>query len=315
MAIITKRSTKVDQIPTDNAPRIYSLAAQIKARTSFRKLLKDDGHEVRVSGLSAKCCCPFHPDKTPSFSIYPSDTGGHCFGCDWKGDIFDYEMKAHGVSFAEALARVDGRRERIKRESPPAPVVLIRMKKKSVSEAHRADQKRYAQRIATDAWIQERVSTLRVGDGHKWKPDTLAKLGAEGSLGWAGDALAFIYRTGTKYRRWPYRDFKWDDDNAGISLWREHRIADASQIYITEGETDAITLLDCGLESDLAVAVIATQGASSFHSSWAKSFDGKIVTLCFDDDSAGKRAETEVGDLLVDRGIEVFTSSVKGVTK
>lgn len=314
MAIIKQKASFVDANTHDNAPRKYSQAEQLKAITSFRKLLEEDGHSFEGHGDTAKCCCPFHEDRTPSFSIYAQDTRAKCFGCDWGGDIFAYEMKAHGVNFPEAIRRIEGKAERIKRNRPPEPRFKFTPKKQIVSEVHHSEQKRYAERLATDVWIQERISERRITDGHKWSPETLKKLGVDGSLGWAGDALAFIYRTGTKYRRWPYRDFKWDE-NEGISLWREDRIANASRIYITEGETDAITLVDCGLENDPSVAVIAIQGSTSFLPAWAEYFDGKIVTLCFDSDDAGREAEKLVGDLLVARGIEVFTSSVKGVAK
>jgi len=47
--------------------------------------------------------CPFHSDKTPSFSVTP-DTGRYkCWSCSATGDIFDWVMKRQNVEFAEAI--------------------------------------------------------------------------------------------------------------------------------------------------------------------------------------------------------------------
>lgn len=49
--------------------------------------------------------CPFHPEKTPSFTVY--DTSGdrrfHCFGCGAHGDALDFLQRADGMSFLDAV--------------------------------------------------------------------------------------------------------------------------------------------------------------------------------------------------------------------
>lgn len=47
--------------------------------------------------------CPFHDEKTPSFSVRPSLGMWHCFGCGAGGDIFSYVEKRDSVGFAEAV--------------------------------------------------------------------------------------------------------------------------------------------------------------------------------------------------------------------
>ena len=105
-------------------------------------------------------------------------------------------------------------------------------------------------------------------------------------MGWAGDALAFIYPRGSKYRRWPDKEFYWECD--GSSLWRGELLVGAKHGYLTESETDAIALLHTGIEQDeKGSAIVAVSGAGNFQSEWAKQFKGKAVTLCFDNDEAG----------------------------
>jgi DNA primase len=55
----------------------------------------------RYSGL-----CPFHNEKTPSFSIYTDHQWFKCFGCDAKGDVFNFIMMIEGLTFWEALKKL-----------------------------------------------------------------------------------------------------------------------------------------------------------------------------------------------------------------
>lgn len=56
-----------------------------------------------------KGLCPFHSEKTPSFHVHRDRGFFYCFGCQAKGDVFDFAMRSQGLSFAEALQSL-GRR-------------------------------------------------------------------------------------------------------------------------------------------------------------------------------------------------------------
>lgn len=58
---------------------------------------------LRKAGRTYKGLCPFHAEKTPSFTVDPERRTFHCFGCDEKGDIFDWVMKHENVDKADAL--------------------------------------------------------------------------------------------------------------------------------------------------------------------------------------------------------------------
>ncbi len=42
-------------------------------------------------------CCPFHEDRTPSFSVDDSRGSYHCFGCGASGDVITFLMQVWGV--------------------------------------------------------------------------------------------------------------------------------------------------------------------------------------------------------------------------
>lgn len=50
--------------------------------------------------------CPFHDEKTPSFSVSPDKQIAHCFGCKKGGNVFQFLMEIESISFAEAAAKL-----------------------------------------------------------------------------------------------------------------------------------------------------------------------------------------------------------------
>ena len=50
--------------------------------------------------------CPFHKEKTPSFSISDEKGFYHCFGCGKNGDVFSYVMETENVGFLDALSNL-----------------------------------------------------------------------------------------------------------------------------------------------------------------------------------------------------------------
>lgn len=66
------------------------------------------GAQVRLhrSGNEWKGCCPFHADRSPSFTIFADGERFHCFGCGASGDVLDYVMHLYGLGIVEAAHRL-----------------------------------------------------------------------------------------------------------------------------------------------------------------------------------------------------------------
>jgi len=82
----------------------------------FVQLVKQQADIVRIVGDYLKLrktgaqnytgLCPFHKEKSASFSVNATHGYFHCFGCHEKGDVFNFVMKMDGLSFPEAVRAV-----------------------------------------------------------------------------------------------------------------------------------------------------------------------------------------------------------------
>ena len=79
----------------------------VKERTSIEDVVRDHV-TLRPAGVgSLKGLCPFHDEKTPSFTVRPAVGTYHCFGCGEGGDAIRFVMETEALDFhaaVEALA-------------------------------------------------------------------------------------------------------------------------------------------------------------------------------------------------------------------
>ena len=58
---------------------------------------------LKKAGANYAACCPFHSEKTPSFTVTPTKQFYHCFGCGAHGSAIGFMMEYGGMSFVEAV--------------------------------------------------------------------------------------------------------------------------------------------------------------------------------------------------------------------
>ncbi|MCK4895095.1 MAG: DNA primase, partial [Calditrichia bacterium] len=61
---------------------------------------------LRKQGKNYKSLCPFHPEKTPSFSVSPDKQIFYCFGCGAGGNVFNFLMRFEKITFPEAFQKL-----------------------------------------------------------------------------------------------------------------------------------------------------------------------------------------------------------------
>src|SRR3982075_562834 len=59
--------------------------------------------KLKKAGANFQACCPFHNEKTPSFTVSPSKQFYHCFGCGAHGNAIGFLMEYSGLAYPEAI--------------------------------------------------------------------------------------------------------------------------------------------------------------------------------------------------------------------
>ncbi len=88
-------------IPEDTIRRVKNTANIVD--------IVSDHVVLKKSGRNYLGLCPFHVEKTPSFTVSPEKQIFYCFGCHTGGSVFSYIMQHDGLSFPEAVRAVAGK--------------------------------------------------------------------------------------------------------------------------------------------------------------------------------------------------------------
>ena len=301
--------------------------------------LKPSG-KGRLKGL-----CPFHSEKTPSFHVLQDKGFYYCFGCQAKGDVFDFVMNTQGVQFYEALAYL-GQRVGVE-VTPATPQTNKRRDLFDVNKVALEFFRTNLLGVANDYLVKrkltpESIERFELGyapDG--W--DNLLKYAlnkgiAEGDLLDAG--LLAESDSGRRYDRFrnriifPIKDYlgrtvgfsgrvlddslpkylntpETDVFNKGELLYgldlAKSAIRDSGECIVVEGYMDVIALHQTGFENAVA-ALGATLTAGQ--AAQLSRLDVSKLLLAFDADEAGQRAvlsglEQSVGRQFLVRAVRV----------
>jgi len=148
----------------------------VKERVDLVQLIEEHGVKLRRSGRTFTGLCPFHQEKTPSFSVDPERRSYHCFGCQRHGDCFTFLEEQDGLSAGEAL-RVLAERAGVEltRRAPEE-----RETEKKLLSAHETAHFYFRQALRLTEAGKAAGQYL---DGRGIKPETIEKFG----LGYAPD--------------------------------------------------------------------------------------------------------------------------------
>ena len=75
---------------------------EILMRTDIQSLVSSYV-TLKRAGSNVKGLCPFHSEKTPSFTVYPADNSFYCFGCGAGGDQISFTMKIEHLDYPDAI--------------------------------------------------------------------------------------------------------------------------------------------------------------------------------------------------------------------
>ena len=81
-------------------------AYTVKQQADIVRIIGDYIQLKKAGAQNYAGLCPFHKEKTPSFSVHSTRQYYYCFGCHEKGDVFNFVQKVENISFPEAVRLV-----------------------------------------------------------------------------------------------------------------------------------------------------------------------------------------------------------------
>lgn len=129
--------------------------AAVKSRLNIVDFFKQKGFDLQYSGTRCFALCPFHDEKTPSFSISETNNSYYCFGCHKHGDLFTYLEEKEGLSFREALEQ----------ECEQLGIQI----KQDAAEAKKASKRRVLLDMTNETWEFFRRQYDQLPDSHRVK--------------------------------------------------------------------------------------------------------------------------------------------------
>jgi DNA primase len=102
---------------------------------------------LKKKGANWMACCPFHQEKTPSFSVNPAKDIFYCFGCGKGGNVFKFVMELENVSFPESV--------RIVAEKFGVPLPVMQEDQKFEAKRKEADEVIQLNSWALEWWEQQ----------------------------------------------------------------------------------------------------------------------------------------------------------------
>lgn len=151
---------------------------------------------LRKRGANLIGLCPFHGEKTPSFTVSPTKQFYHCFGCGVSGNAISFYIQYLGVSFPEAVRTLAQEVGLQVPQSPKSPeqrrIEKERQKVRTLHEhfLHQAQQFYQSQ-------LRQSLPALNYLRQRGIKPETIQKF----DLGWAPDEWQALARVFDNYQR------------------------------------------------------------------------------------------------------------------
>lgn len=233
--------------------------------------LKRGGNANERVGL-----CPFHTERTPSFTITRDKQLFYCFGCQSSGDVFDFVKRIEGLtSFGDAVRRV-------------AEIVGI-----DPADGSRTTPKPPLARAAEREWEEPKQAAGKIVATYPYTDEH-------------GEVLYEVCRFEPKSFRQRRPDGKggytWDMRGVRRVLYRLPAVLAADTVWIVEGEKDVHTLEAAGV-----VATTNSGGANQkWQPDWTKALADRRVIVIPDNDEPGRKRAAAIVKELTGKAAEVI---------
>ena len=251
-------------------------------------------HEVLQSFITLKkkgadyiSNCPFHDEKTPSFSVSPAKNIYKCFGCGKSGDGITFLMEHQRMSYIESLRWVASKNNiHLGEDEQPKkyiqPIIRENKPKSKVLDWFEKERK----------ITENTLNHFKITESKEWMPQIQSESDVICFNYYRGGALVNIKFRGAK------KTFKMAKD-AELIFYNLDAIQTEDIVYITEGELDCLSLFECGITNAVSVPNGASVNGNIrleyLDNCWKYFVDKKKFILVVDNDTAGQRLQQELG--------------------
>lgn len=239
------------------------------------------GHFIKLKkeGSTLKACCPFHNEKTPSFSIHKQHNRWKCFGCGLSGDAIEFVMKHQGLSFLDAVRTI---------------AVLINFQ---LEEESRKTIKPIQRLTKLSKDFLENFEKVRMISNN-----TLLRFNVTESIEWMPKAerevrvICFNY-----YKEGELVNIKFRAKNKDMRLSKDGElifynidaIKDKDDCVIVEGEIDCLSCHEAGIYNCVSTPNGANINFRYIDNSYEYFTNKSKIIIAVDKDDAGKRLKDE----------------------
>src|SRR6267142_732177 len=87
-------------------PSVSDFAQSVKQQVDIVKVIEGYIRLRKAGAQNYSGLCPFHKEKSPSFSVHAMRQFFHCFGCGQSGDVFSFVQNIENITFPESVRAV-----------------------------------------------------------------------------------------------------------------------------------------------------------------------------------------------------------------
>jgi DNA primase len=309
----------------------------VKKDHDLKAVIESYGVKLRKKGSNYVGLCPFHKEKTPSFTVNPKTNLYHCFGCDAGGDVIGFITKQEGIGFREAFEKLNGNGKNGKKPqqkkalssltaTPEQPVNRTRLLNRVASFYHKS----FCEDPRAMVYLKSRGITdngiftdFQIGFSNGTLlntipdegdiPDSLRQAGILNDKGhemFYGSVVFPVFDEnkdciglyGRRITEGETAHLYLTGPRKGVF---NHQAAKRSKsIILTESIIDALTLYNAGFKD--VVPCYGVNGLTDDHLALFARHQTKEVYVCFDKDEAGEQGAERIAGQLKEKSIDAY---------
>jgi putative DNA primase/helicase len=262
----------------------HPISAVVSRRVALTKASKGE-----FKGL-----CPFHNEKTPSFTVSDAKGFFHCYGCGEHGDVVDFVARTEGVSIGQAVRLLDGdwapSAQPAQREATHAPYdPYAGIEPADIPDSHEP----FAPGVEIEAWNprKERVWRIRPSMVFPYRDA-------------AGELLGYVVRVEFDDGKKVTPTLRWVRLPDGRETWAVVPFDKPRPLYWARARAGQVLVVEGEKAADAAARLVpiavatwpgGTQGVK--HADWSP-LAGRSVVIWPDADAAGLEAAAEIAGRL-----------------